>query len=165
MNKLSFAAPAAIAALVFCAPAAAIAQPVETASWTVSAPAALKPGSKTVITLQGAVQDGWHLYALKQAPDGPTPLLVSIEKNGVATANGVVTGSAPQKVRDPAFGLDTQFYAQAFTLMVPVRLKDNLKPGPQAIPLSVRFQTCNGAVCQPPKTVHLSAAITVQAVQ
>ena len=35
--------------------------------------------------------------------------------------------------------------------------------GPQQIPISVRFQTCNGHICQPPKTVKLSVPVTVRA--
>jgi hypothetical protein len=28
--------------------------------------------------------------------------------------------------------------------------------------VSVRFQTCNGRICQPPRTVHLSATVNLQ---
>ena len=56
--------------------------------------------------------------------------------------------------------MDTHFYSNAFTLTLPVKLKS--KPGAgQAVPVSVRFQTCNGRICQPPKTVHLSAAVNL----
>jgi hypothetical protein len=136
----------------------------ETVTWAVTAPggAALN-GQRLSLIVQGTVQDGWHVYALKQADDGPTPLLVGVERNDVAQAAGAVTGSAPVKQHDAAFGFDTQFYARPFTLRVPVRLKAGAKPGPQTIPLSIRFQTCNGAVCQPPKTVHLSATLDLKA--
>lgn len=136
----------------------------ETVTWTVSAPSTdIKAGASLVLTLQGAVQDGWHVYSLKQVQDGPTPLLVSLDNNTFVTSGGVVTGSPPVKQRDDAFGFDTQFYAQPFTLSVPVRLTPKLQPGAVAIPLRVRFQTCNGAVCQPPRTVRLSATVNVQA--
>jgi hypothetical protein len=135
----------------------------ETVSWTVQPQTALKPGSRVALTLKGEVLAGWHVYSLKQLPDGPTPLSVTLDANSVAKADGAATGSPPQKIRDAAFGLDTQFYADTFSLTVPVRLKPNLKPGQQQIPISVRFQTCNGSVCQPPKTVHLSASVTLQA--
>jgi hypothetical protein len=134
----------------------------ETVSWSVSAPQVLKT-RRVALTIRGAVREGWHVYSLKQVDDGPTPLLVSVERNNVAQAAGAVTGSTPVKQRDAAFGFDTQFYAKPFTLTVPVRLKAGTKPGPQTIPLSVRFQTCNGAVCQPPKTVHLTATVDLKA--
>jgi DsbC/DsbD-like thiol-disulfide interchange protein len=140
---------------------AALAQPSaaqgDTVTWTVQSTDVAK--GKVTLTLNGTVRDGWHVYSLKQLPEGPTPLLVTLDANDVAKAGGTVVGSAPKKIHDPAFGLDTQFYESAFTVTVPVRLGSHVAAGPQSIPLSVRFQTCNGRVCQPPKTVHLTASI------
>ena len=65
------------------------------------------------------------------------------------------------KTHDPSFDLDTQYYEKAFTVSVPVRV--GTAAGPQQIPVSVRFQACNGKTCKPPKTVKLSAPITVRA--
>ena len=132
-----------------------------TVSWSVQ-PATAKQSEPLKLTLAGTVVAGWHVYALKQLPGGPTPLLVTLEANNVATAAGAPAGSPAKTVHDPAFDLDTQFYADAFTLTVPVRLKPHLPAGPQQVPVSVRFQTCNGRICQPPHTVHLSAAVNLQ---
>ena len=130
----------------------------DTVSWTVAPlDIAKKPGHAT-LTLHGAVAAGCHVYSLKQLPEGPTPLVASVAANDVAAVDGAATGSAPTKFHDPAFGLETQFYTGQFTLMLPVRLKTQGSAG-QTIPVDVRFQTCNGRVCQPPKTVHLSAVI------
>lgn len=138
---------------------AAFAQPSaaqgDTVTWTVQSSEVAKNG-KATLTLNGSVREGWHVYSLKQLPEGPTPLLVTLDANTIAKADGAAAGSQPTKIHDPAFGLDTQFYEGAFTLKVPVKLGSR-SDSPRAIPLSVRFQTCNGRVCQPPKTVHLSA--------
>ena len=153
-KSLTAAAVAAIAVLS----GLAVAQPVpaETVTWTLDSQVA--KGSHGAVILHGTVAPGWHVYSLKQAPEGPTPLLVGIAANDVAVADGAPTGSAPTKIHDPAFNLETQFYSGPFTLPLPVRFKR--AAGPQAIPLDVRFQTCNGRVCQPPTTVHLSAALS-----
>lgn len=132
-----------------------------TVSWSVQ-PTAAKQGGPLKLTLNGSVAAGWHVYALKQLPGGPTPLVVTLETNHVATADGAPAGSPAKTVHDPAFDLDTQFYADAFTLTLPVRLKPHLPAGLQQVPVSVRFQTCNGRICQPPRTVHLSAAVNLQ---
>jgi hypothetical protein len=134
----------------------------DTVSWSAQPATTAERSDRLNVIINGAVQPGWHVYALKQAPDGPTPLLVTLDANAVATADGVVAGSAATKLHDPAFGLDTQFYSSAFTLTVPVRLKPHLTDGP-VIPLNVRYQTCNGRVCQPPRTVHLSVPVNPQA--
>jgi hypothetical protein len=148
-----------------CIPGMALAQtadiPAQTVSWTVQSQDVAKPGH-AILTVHGSVVPGWHVYSLKQAPDGPTPLLVSVQENAVAIADGAPAGSAPVKFQEPAFNLQTQFYSSAFTLNVPVRFKPHVT-GPQAIPLDVRFQTCNGRICEPPKTVHLSAPVTLPA--
>jgi DsbC/DsbD-like thiol-disulfide interchange protein len=165
--QIHFASAALLTIIAVAWPFAALAQDAarpQTVTWSVAAASeAAKPGSKLALVVQGTVLDGWHVYSLKQAPDGPTPLLVNLAANAVAGADGAVKESTPEKIHDAAFGLDTQFFAHPFTVTVPVKLKANLKPGPQAIPLNVRFQTCSGGTCQPPKTVRLSAAIDVQA--
>jgi hypothetical protein len=133
----------------------------DTVSWTVTAPSgdAVKHGEHLAVALHGTVLDGWHVYSLRQAPEGPTPLFVSLDTNPVAAVDGVVTESKPTKIHDPAFGLDTQFYEKAFTVTVPIRIKAHQAAGQQVVALNVRFQTCNGRVCQPPKTVRLTAPI------
>ena len=133
----------------------------DTVTWTAQPAAAAKPGDKLKLTLTGAVQPGWHVYGLKQAPEGPTPLLVTVDANSVAAADGAVAGTPAIKFRDPAFGLDTQYYETDFSVTVPVRLKPGLAAGAQIIPVAVRFQTCNGRICQPPKTVHLNAPVNL----
>jgi hypothetical protein len=155
--------PTVLLALSLAAPALAQEGARETVAWSVSAPEDVQPGGKAALTVKGSVLDGWHVYSLKQAPNGPTPLVVGLAPNGVAKADGKAAESQPEKIHDAAFGLDTAYFSKAFTLTVPVRLKPGVKAGAQTIPINVRFQTCNGGICQPPKTVHLSAAINVQA--
>ena len=93
----------------------------DTVSWTVAPlDIAKRPGHAT-LTLHGAVAPGWHVYSLKQLPEGPTPLVASVAANEVAALDGATTGSAPTKFHDPAFGLETQFYTGQFTLTLPVR--------------------------------------------
>lgn len=136
----------------------------ETVSWTVEAEPtdAIKPASTLMLTLHARVRDGWHVYALRQLPGGPTPLRVSLEPNSIVAASGEAIGSPPIKVHDPSFDLDTQLYSHAFSVALPARIASRSAPGRQLIPVSVRFQTCNDRICQPPKTIHLSASIIIK---
>ena len=135
----------------------------QTVNWTVTADPveAVKQGGRITLTLHGEVADGWHVYSLKQLPNGPTPLRVTLDQNDVAVASGAPVGSPATKIHDPGFNLDTQFYSHAFTVALPLQVSAQSASGPQLIPVSVRFQTCNDRVCQPPKTVHLTAAISI----
>ena len=145
----------------------ALAQPslgADTVTWSASTPdQAVKPGGRVKITLRGAVQTGWHVYGLQQLPDGPTPLRVTLDASGVAAADGQPTGTTPIKLQDPSFNLETQYYERDFTVTAPARIGAHAAAGQQQIPISVRFQTCNGHICQPPKTVKLSVPVTVRA--
>ena len=80
----------------------------------------------------------------------------------IAAADGQPTGSPPIKHQDPSFNLETQYYEQDFTVTAPLRIGPRVAAGEQQIPISVRFQTCNGRICQPPRTIHLSATVNPQ---
>jgi hypothetical protein len=136
--------------------------PYQTVQWSaelVTRNSVLKRDDTATVKSSAEVLDGWHVYAAEQLPDGPTPLRVSLDDDAVAQVSGALSGTAPESQYDASFGLVTHFYTHSFTLYLPVRLKARSVVGSQSIPLSVRFQTCNGQVCQPPKTVRLSAQI------
>src|SRR5579862_8635555 len=117
----------------------------ETVTWTASVDGAraVKPDDALTVTLHAQVKDGWHVYALKQLPDGPTPLRITLDANTVAAASGEPSGSPATKVHDPAFNLDTPLYSKAFTATLPVKIAAHAASGKQILPVSVRFQTCN----------------------
>ena len=135
----------------------------DTVFWTTSVDGAAKPTGAINVVLHAKVADGWHVYALNQVAGGPTPLRVAVEPNAIANANGAAVGSPPLKRHDPSFDLDTEIYSRAFEVTLPLRIAAKTPAGAQAIPVSVRFQTCNDRICQPPKTLHLSAPVTVRA--
>ena len=125
MRRIVTTALAAITLLGLAAPVEAQATDpaaAETVNWTVTADPmdTVKPGGRVTLTLHGEVADGWHVYALKQLPNGPTPLRVTLDQNTVATASGAPVGSPATKIHDQGFNLDdTQFYSLAFTVALP----------------------------------------------
>lgn len=136
----------------------------DTVAWSITAPSGdVKPGAKIKLSVKGDVVDGWHIYALEQASRGPIPLSVDVDKNAVAAPDGALVATPPVKAHDQSFGFETQFYDGDFTLDVPVQIDLKSPSGAQQIPVSVYFQSCNGKVCHPPKTVTLSAPVNVKA--
>ncbi len=164
LSRLMLGAAMAVTAAV-AAPHPASAQIGETVSWTLAGtPAAeVKPGAKVVLSLKGVVKDGWHVYGLDQLPAGPTPLRVAVEATPIATLAGAIVASKPTRQHDPSFNLETQYYSRDLTVTAPVRISAKAAAGVQQIPLSVRYQTCDGRFCQPPKTVRLNATVNVKA--
>jgi hypothetical protein len=141
--------------------ATAVAQaPPDTVHWTVTvASAAVKAGSDVTVDVNGSIDDGWHVYGLKQLPGGPTSLRLTVDANDTATAAGDPSESPPQKIHDARFGLDTQFHTGTVMLHLPVHV--TAAAGNRTIPVSVRFQLCSEGECKPPRTVHLTALIEV----
>ena len=131
--------------------------------WTaaLNSTAAIRGGDAATLELSGTIKDGWHVYALTEPAGGPTALRVTVDDNQVALAAGSPSGTPPQKRHDPSFGLETKFYTHAFTIQVPVQLKQQPGTGHQTIPVSVRFQSCSDRECQPPTTVHLVVPVDV----
>jgi hypothetical protein len=133
--------------------------------WTLAVKSAstITRGSAATLELSGDVQDGWHVYAFEQHAGGPTPLKITLDENGVATAAGALSGTGAEKVQDSHFGFETQLYTHPFIVHLPVRLGRELAPGRQLIPVSVRFQACSDRECLLPRTVHLTVPIDVLA--
>ncbi len=137
--------------------------PAERVQWSAAfaAPGAVKVGSTVLLEVSGEIQDGWHVYALSEPSGGPIALRVSLDENDVAQPAGSPSGTVPSKHQDPSFNLETQFYTHAFTVRLPVTLKEHTAAGRQLVPVSVRFQTCSDRECQPPTTTHLSVPVDV----
>jgi DsbC/DsbD-like thiol-disulfide interchange protein len=145
------------------AEAAATPSPEDRVQWAaaLNSTGAVKAGETATVELSGTIKDGWHVYALTEPPGGPTALRVTLDDNEVALAAGTASGTPPRKRHDPSFGLETKFYTHAFTIRLPVQLKQQSTAGRQSIPVSVRFQTCSDRECQPPTTIHLLVPVDV----
>jgi hypothetical protein len=137
--------------------------PIQPVRWSASESphVPVKQGSGIAIELSADIEDGWHVYGLTQVPGGPTPLRVTLDENESAQLVGPISGTDPVRKHDPSFDLETQFYLHAFSLHIPVQLKQHLSPGTQSVPVSVRFQACSDRTCLPPRTVHLSVPIEI----
>lgn len=120
-----------------------------------------KRGGRVTLVVAGVPAQTWHVYAFSQQPRGPIGLNVVLDPTPLATQDGPARGSPPIKAFEPAFGVETPYYQRSFTVTVPIRLRADAPAGRQLVPISVRFQACTGGICEPPKTIHLSAPVRV----
>ena len=141
----------ALAGLV-CFAAPAPGAPAPPVHWRIAASprAAVKPGGKFEVTVAGAIDPGWHLYALDEPAGGPIATEVSLAEGDPAEVLRV-TGSKPIVARDASFGMETGMFENSavFTL--------HLRASPEggaagAIRVLIRYQACNTQVCLPPRT-------------
>jgi DsbC/DsbD-like thiol-disulfide interchange protein len=140
-----------------------LAQAPSVVNWTVTTTenATLKPGARISLDISAEVQDGWHVYAFRQATGGPTLLRITLDENPIVQSAGPITASTPSKQHDTSFNLETQTYTHAFAIHLPAQIKADADTGKQSVPLDVHYQACNDRTCLPPRTVHLFVPLEI----
>lgn len=133
--------------------------------WTLDAgnKTTLAQGEKMSLHLSAKIKDGWHVYALSQAPGGPTPLTVQLAEGSILEPNGAAVSSLPKVVYDKNFEMETRLHEHSIEITLPVKVKQSAASGSQVAVIDVRFQTCNEQNCLPPATVHPSVNLVVMA--
>lgn len=132
--------------------------------WTASIgnrPTPIRAGESFDVLATATIADGWHLYAIDQTAGGPIPTRVSLPDGQAFTLNGAVKEPPPTAKFDPNFNLETRFFEKHVEFVVPVKLAAGTPPGASSVNVDVRYQACNDKLCMPPRTVHLSAVLTI----
>ena len=120
-----------------------------------------KPGSLFKVMIEARIEKGWHLYSTEQAPGGPKPTRISLASDQLFEAGGAIDSPAPLTAHDDNFDIDTEFYEDAVTFTLPVRVLDRAAPGRYKVQLEIRFQSCTSQLCLPPRTVKLEVSVDV----
>lgn len=155
-NKL-FAQVLAIVALCT---AAVAARAQDVATWTASiAPASLKPGAKAVVTVNVAIQTGWHIYSVTQGPGGPFPTKIVVAPGG-PLLGGKVQQPKPEIQFDKNFNINVEEFNGSASFTVPVTVGPKAS-GPSKATVNITFQACNESTCMPPKDVTLEVKFDV----
>lgn len=138
------------------------AQTPEPVAWKVLPPATrVKAGSRFQVKLTAQIQNGWHIYGLRPVADGPIATRVWVADGQAVLSAGIVEGTDPQTMQDPAFGMEVQLYEGEVTFTVPLRLAATANPGEQKFRVNASYQSCDNKICLPPKTVKLEVPVTV----
>lgn len=160
MRRLS-----AASAVLFCVLAATLAaqRPTDVVRWSAKSGETAKAGTTVRLEVTADVQPGWHLYALTQPKNGPTPLKFAVAKGArFEVRTGEVKGPAPVAVTDPNFDLETRQYDGTVVFTVPVAVAADAPTGAAAVPLEVTFQACGNGLCLRPFTHTLNVAVVVR---
>ncbi len=139
--------------------------PQEIVKWsaTISAQHPLKPGARVTALLSAEIENGWHVYALSQAPGGPVALKITVPAGQSFRLAGSTTGTKPQRKYDPNFEIETEFYTESVKLSVPLMGEVNAPSGTHKIRIDVLFQACSEKLCLLPATTHLEVTADVAA--
>lgn len=130
-------------------------------AWQVDPPKPVRPGARIQLTLSGRIDPGWHLYALDQTEGGPVATTIALAEGDPAELAGTEE-SKPITARDPAFENPTRFFNGTAVFRLRATVNRDAPPGPQILHILVRYQSCNGDVCLPPRTDTVPAPLTVK---
>jgi thiol:disulfide interchange protein DsbD len=138
--------------------------PKEPVKWSVKADPAgkpLKPGDSFTVEVTAAIEDGWHVYSLRQEEGGPIPTRINVPAGQAFEQAGEIESPEPKSEMDHNFNMTTQYYEGEAVFRVPVKVSSNVPSGKAAVRVNVSFQTCSGQLCLPPKTVKLAAEVNI----
>lgn len=152
MTKTTRAVLAALALAVLAAAA-----PPDPVAWKIEgAPAKpAKAGDRITLKLVAQIQDGWHLYSMKEVEDGPVATRIWLPEGQPFQLAGPIKASAPETLHDPSFNMDVELYESQADFTLPLRATS---PS-QKVTINVSYQSCNNRLCLPPKTVKVEATL------
>jgi len=119
------------------------------------------PGDKLTALVTAKIEEGWHVYAPQELPDGPRGLRIDLVAGGPAEAAGAMVSPEPERDFDEAFAQVTAYYKETATFRVPLAVKKQAKPGAGSMGFDIAFQACDGRMCLPGKTVRVTAPVVV----
>src|SRR5688572_15544314 len=124
-------------------------------------PASVPAGGKGTARINASIGGGWNMYSITQGGGGPIPTRISLGEGPFKM--GAVSGPRPKVKLDPNFGINTESYSGSAAFTVPFTVNADASAGASTLSAKVRYQVCNDTVCLPPKTVPLTAALTIAA--
>lgn len=134
-----------------------------TVAWTfIHVPAAVSAAKGGFsVTVHGAIDRGWHVYALEEPAGGPLETTVAL-----ADADTVdllhVSQNQPSSVMDASFGQRTMFFRSGVDFTLQLKLKQPAVPGTTTtLHVTIRYQSCNDRVCLPLHTDVLALPLSI----
>mgnify|MGYP000871475567 CR=1 FL=1 len=130
--------------------------------WTLSAPSQAGVGSRIEALVTATVEEGWHLYSLKQLEGGPIATQIAMPAPQQFKLAGVVDAPVPLTAHEEAFDMSVEFYFGEVEFRLPVEINRDAKSGPHKLAVTARYQACDNKQCLPPKTVRLEQTVTLK---
>ena len=122
---------------------------------------AVRAGEVAMVTIQAAMDDEWHIYALKNAGSSPVATRVSVSGD-LVTEQGQVEHRDPIEKFDEGFGVKTRFFQGSTEFRVPVLLKDSVAAGQGIVNAYILYQVCNESLCYPPAEVNIAVPLVIE---
>ena len=118
-------------------------------------------GSKASVSIAANIAAGWHIYALTQAPGGPTPLEITMPASQPFKLSGAIAQSKPEVKFDAGFGMNVDLLTGRAEFAVPVTVSKT-PPGKQSLVVEARYQACNANLCLPARTDRIEVPVVIK---
>ena len=138
----------------------ASAAPRPPVTWRVKAVGPVKAGARFTVTLAGAIDPGWHLYALTEPDGGPVATEIALTEGDPADLLRVEQ-SKPKVIFDPLFNVATGFFENAAEFTLRLQAPRDAAAGMHALHVLIRYQSCNDHVCLPPHNDVVEVPVTM----
>jgi thiol:disulfide interchange protein DsbD len=129
--------------------------------WTLAVPAQAGVGARIEALVTATVEEGWHLYSLKQLEGGPIATQIAVPGPQHFKLAGVIDAPVPLTAHEEAFDMSVEFYFGEIEFRLPVEINRDAKTGPHKLTVTARYQACDNKQCLPPKTVRLEKMISL----
>jgi thiol:disulfide interchange protein DsbD len=126
-------------------------------------PAVAHPGEAVAVRLTAAIADPWYMYAPTLKAEGPVALQVRLDLPPGFRASGPLEAPKPETKFDEGFTTNVEIYHGATTFTQRIVVPENAQPTTVPIKGAIRFQTCSGASCLPPRTVPFALTLAIEA--
>jgi thiol:disulfide interchange protein DsbD len=135
----------------------ALAAAPDPVAWKVEAVPAksVKAGARLTAKLTVEIQEGWHLYSMKEVQDGPIATRIWVPEGQPLQLAGPIKAAPPQVIHDPSFNMEVEQYEGQAEFTLPLRAN----AAADKLTVNVSYQSCNNRICLPPKTVKVEAAL------
>ena len=88
----------------------------------------VRPGEVAYIQVEANMDDEWHIYALKNAGEGPVASRIKVDGN-IVEKQGLIEHREPTEKYDEGFGVNTRFFNGTTVFRVPVKIKEDAPIG------------------------------------
>ena len=120
----------------------------------------VRPGEVAYIQVEANMDDEWHIYALKNAGEGPVASRIKVDGN-IVEKQGLIEHREPTEKYDEGFGVNTRFFNGTTVFRVPVKIKEDAPIGKTSLSVYMLYQVCNESLCYPPAEVNINASLII----
>ncbi len=138
----------------------------EPVRWTaIASPTRVAAQGTFQVRVQAEIASGYHLYAISQAPGGPTPTSITLPAGQPFTLRSprISAWPAPEIEFSHDFGIEIEYHVGKVIFDFAALATADAAPGAHIVVVEIRYQLCDEQTCLVPETKQLRVPVEVMA--